>query len=377
MNKLRKKYTDQGYLNKLLVTRTKKYQSAETDEEIPIEPSQGGISALSRKNSSKPTASKFEKSNAMKGHAPEKSKFESYLDVFRERLPKFVEVDPRVYKEISQMITSDINKEIWNVQYQLEKGLANQKKKKVAQKLSDDGPSLPDVIMKRAHEVLEMSYPSKQKIKGLSLQGDDKHYAQKFGLRGGLLMKLYDESTKKVEDKLKLTLDKQLRQTVSHSPSKNKNSETGLEEKKKSFSIKGGSFATLRSPRTLKHIPSGSNLKKYMTRGDIYFKDYIEEKAPDEFKPKMQTLQTLIADFNDKDEPKGKKLLNNFCNLGKTFKKIKQFSHSNTDELITPQLYYKKFKRLVAKEENERKTRFIGTRVRRASLNSKILKAIT
>lgn len=380
MNKLKKRYTELGVVDRLVNNHTRKYKGSidlvklskkelASVAEMSVAPKQD-VSGQSGLNS-------FQMIRLTKAQSPERSKFELSLDVFRQNLPNFVQLSPSAFKDLSSRIQSDIDHEIWDVKYQLTEGMKNYERRQVAMRVSPDGPTFKEAARKRAIEVLDMRKPQIKKKKGIELKGDYKLFAQKFGLKEGLTMKLYDDSVKRVEENLKNQVSESLR---SNSPYNIKNitqrenlNQTGnnwkLQRKK--------SVLSLHKINHLKNDKKESSMKQYMSSGDIYFKNYIEDTAPDQFKGQLQNLQGLISAFHQEEGPESKQLLSKACSVGRSFKKMKDLTRMNIETLTTPQRYYKQFKKLVDKEENQAKAMLIKTKVRRASLNTKILKAIT
>lgn len=380
MNKLKKKYTGPGLVEKLIGNHTKSYQGGNDLAKLCKKEmaSVADMQTVAKKDTeAESSMNSFQLSRLSKAMSPERSRFEVSMDVFRNHLSNFVQLSPQTFIDLSSRIQSDIDHEIWDVKYQLTEGMKNFEKRKFALKHNPDGPSLKESARKRAIEVLEMRKPQIKKRKGVALTGEYKTFAQKFGLKEGLTMKLYDESAKKLEDKLKLKVEESLQTNrliaskfISPRETSTETSSKWRIQRKKSLTLQ----KKIAPPSGKKHE---SSLKQYMSSGDVYFKDYIEDAAPAEYKGRLQNLQSLISAFHEEEGPDSRQLLNKACSVGRKYKKIRDMTRINLDTLITPQRYYKEFKRLVDKEENQTRATLLKNRVRRASLNSKILKAIT
>ncbi len=286
---------------------------------------------------------------------PKQLKVEENIDFFRTHLDSFVEIDRSVFKKLSASIKKDISFKILDAQFELGKALDLQdKRERLETNPRNERLYIKDTITNRAKSIIQSPRQPEKPTEDWFVPKKYKHFATKYGVSNGLHLKTYDDAAQKLSKHFALSLAKQ----------------AGPKDR----------LSTLRDETSLGSFRShaGSQVKKYMKSGDIYFKEYIESNAPAQFKPQLMQLQQQIEHMTATKRCEDAHLLDQACSLGKSFKRLYEYSHSDLAELEPKNVQFRKFKKLLEKEQKVTLDSVLQvSKRRRVSINTKVLKAIT
>ena len=312
--------------------------------------------------------------------SPEQMKMERNMELFRTKVPNFMEFDSKAFGEMSGRIRNDINFKILDARYELGRAMEAQAKKEMLQyNPLIEADVIGESIMKRAVEVLEMREKKRLKTgENWSIPHEYKKYAMKYGVKNGLHLKTFRKASEKLGSFFISSVKKEVLKTF---PSKS----SRLDVSSKllpSTSRKGDDFSQVKSMTETQGIPfvhsrSQPIIKPYMMSGDVYFKDYIEKGPQNTFTPKMMELQAKIEKYGILEKKKDSRILLKACSIGRSFKKLKEYTHSEIGEIEPKNVQFRNFKKLLRKEEINLEKLISRPIRKRKSISTKVLKAIT
>ena len=354
------KYQDQSFIESAVSENTIKYDSEKMQQyrkdrqKLFTEQDVAAMKNPMSDQSSKDQLS-FRITKVKKLLSPKQRKVEENVDYFRTHFDSFVEIDRCLFKNLSASIKKDINFKILDAQFQLAKALELQaKREKLEINPKNEQLYIRETITNRARSIMQSHKSPEKTAEDWFVPKTYKSFATKYGVTNGLHLKTYDEAAQK--------LSRHFVQSLANYTNPKDRVSTLRDET---------SFRTFRSH-------TDSQVKKYMKSGDIYFKEYIESNAPKQFKPQLMELQKQIEDLTASKKAEDAHLLDRACSLGKNFKRLYEYSHSDLAELEPKNVQFKKFKKLLEKDKKFSVNSMLQvSKRRRVSINTKVLKAIT